>query len=74
FILLGASLGFVGLNVYLLFYSIPLAIGVLGYTVITFALIRGAHPERSDYYYTAWLDGTMILQGLCIFLSFWLLS
>ncbi|MEM1219332.1 MAG: hypothetical protein AAGH79_10485 [Bacteroidota bacterium] len=74
FLLLGASLLLAGLNGYLQLYSWPLAIGVLAYTIITFGLVRNAYPTRSDYYYTGWLDGTMILQGLLLGLCFWLLS
>ncbi len=43
---------------------------IIGYfigMIITLLLIRGVHEERSDYYFSGWMDGTMII----IFLLTW---
>ncbi len=41
---------------------------LLASALLTFVLILGAKPERSDYYYTGLLDGMMIMQPLLVVL------
>lgn len=53
-------------------YSTPAWIGWLATTALTAGLIVGSRPDRHDYYFTGWLDGTMILLAtLVITLDQW---
>lgn len=47
-------------------YSTPAWIGWLTTTALTAGLIVGARPDRHDYYFTGWLDGTMVLLATLV--------
>lgn len=48
-------------------YSTMMWTGWLASAVVAGGLILGTTPQRNDYYFTGWLDGTMILQFLLIY-------
>jgi 4-hydroxybenzoate polyprenyltransferase len=49
-------------------YTIGQSIALLISSTLAFVLIYKAHPQRPDYYFTGYLDGTMILQFLLFYL------
>lgn len=53
----------------LFYYSIPILIASLITYLISFGLIHATEPNRDDYFFTGWLDGTMILSGLSVFIA-----
>ena len=46
----------------------PYLLGYLASTTVTSALVSVATPERSDYYCSFWLEGTMLLQFAAVLL------
>ncbi|MEM1324358.1 MAG: hypothetical protein AAGI23_00310 [Bacteroidota bacterium] len=56
----------VGINVANGFYHWSTWIALFISAISSGFLVQNAHPNRSDYYYTAILDGTIILQSLLI--------
>ena len=58
----------VSTNLYLGNYSIEQSIGIFISVIIAYALIYFANPAKPDYYFTAYLDGTMVLQFGLVFL------
>lgn len=48
-------------------YSTTMWAGWLLSAAVAAGLILGTTPQRSDYYFTGWLDGTMILQFMLIY-------
>jgi 4-hydroxybenzoate polyprenyltransferase len=49
-------------------YSLGTFFGLLSCALLCFFLIKYSTPQRPDYYYTAFMDGTMILQFLLVVL------
>jgi 4-hydroxybenzoate polyprenyltransferase len=50
-------------------YSIAVLIALLLSIGSTAWLIRATHPQRHDYFFTGLLDGTMIVQGVLVYIS-----
>jgi 4-hydroxybenzoate polyprenyltransferase len=50
-------------------YSTSVLIALLLSLGSTAWLIRATHPQRHDYFFTGLLDGTMILQGILVYIS-----
>ncbi|MCF8462001.1 MAG: UbiA family prenyltransferase [Flavobacteriales bacterium] len=48
--------------------SHPYFIGYLGGTILTMLCVSIATPERSDYYCSFWVEGTMMLQFVAVLL------
>jgi 4-hydroxybenzoate polyprenyltransferase len=49
-------------------YSLRILLGLFLCALVCFFLIRYSTPQRPDYYYTAFMDGTMILQLVLLLL------
>lgn len=58
----------IGSEYYFTIISFPVLVGLLISMVATFLFILFASSKRSEYYYVAGIDGTMILQGLILML------
>jgi 4-hydroxybenzoate polyprenyltransferase len=67
--LLGVGLILVFVNWFVGFYKTDVFIGLVISFISTGFLIRLSSLERHDYFYTGLLDGTVIFQGLWIWLS-----
>ena len=61
--------GFAVLNTHLGAYSLATFAGLLASLGVAAGLIWRARGTEADYYYTGWLDGTMILQFLLVWLA-----
>lgn len=48
------------------YYSIPILIALIITYLATIILIKKITPQRSDYFYTGLMDGTMILSGVLV--------
>ncbi len=48
------------------YYSIPIMVALIITYLATIILIKKITPQRSDYFYTGLMDGTMILSGLLV--------
>jgi 4-hydroxybenzoate polyprenyltransferase len=53
-------------------FGIEICIAILLSAFINTIFVFRSSPERSEYFYVAGLDGTMILQGLLAMLAAWL--
>ncbi|MFT4985993.1 MAG: 4-hydroxybenzoate polyprenyltransferase [Flavobacteriales bacterium] len=62
FFLLGAAT-FSGVLFYLKIYGIQLTIGAVLFYILTLILIAGSGKGKSDYYYSFWIEGTMLAWG-----------
>ena len=66
---IGMLLVAIGINIYCwqaFYYSIPIMAALMITYMITIILIKKTTPERSDYFYTGLMDGTMVLSGLLV--------
>lgn len=59
-LLLMAAAVYVSLHIGL--YRVPQAAVLWGFAAVTAVAVRGATPQRPDYYYTGLLDGLMLIQ------------
>ncbi len=58
-----------GINLYCwqaFYYSIPIMAALSITYLTTMVLIKKTTPERSDYFYTGLMDGTMVLSGFLV--------
>jgi 4-hydroxybenzoate polyprenyltransferase len=62
-----------GLNAHLGTYSWPVLSGLWLALAVAGGLVWRARGTESDYYYTGWIDGTMILQFVLILFAEWLI-
>lgn len=70
-IALMASFVIVFLQVYMGYYSGQVWVGMLPSYLLAGGLIAYSHANRPDGYYTFFLDGTILLQALGVFLVCW---
>ncbi|MFT5164965.1 MAG: 4-hydroxybenzoate polyprenyltransferase [Saprospiraceae bacterium] len=66
--LLGLGLVLIFINGYLGFYAFDVLVGLMISFISTGFLIRLSSVERHDYFYSGLMDGTMVFQGLWIWL------
>jgi 4-hydroxybenzoate polyprenyltransferase len=66
FSLLLGMLTMTGIATYQNWYPISAAIALLTSAALAMVLVYRTNPDRSDLYFTGWLDGTMILQFLLV--------
>ena len=64
--LLLAATALAGLNAFLGSYTPPVFFALIGSFALAAGLILRARGTETDYYYTGWIDGTMILQFLLV--------
>ncbi len=48
------------------YYSIPIMVALIITYLATIILIKKITPQRSDYFYTGLMDGTMVLSGVLV--------
>lgn len=59
---------FAFLNLHAAVYETGQFLGITGSYAVAYYLLHRATPDRPDYYFTGFLDGTMILQVILVFL------
>ncbi|HKK75089.1 MAG TPA: hypothetical protein VJ953_08465 [Saprospiraceae bacterium] len=67
-VLLSIMLGMIILSTYWDWYSLWDALALIITAGIALLLIYRARPDQSDQYFSGWLDGTMILQFVLVYL------
>jgi len=48
------------------YYSVPIMVALVLTYLATIILVKKITPERSDYFYTGLMDGTMVLSGVLV--------
>jgi len=67
-LLLSIGLGLAFINFALQYYSAIILFALMGSFISTAYLVYLSKPERHDYFYSGLMDGTMIFQGLLVYL------
>ena len=69
--MVGISIGITVFCQYQFYYSIPIMVALILTYLATIILIKKITPQRSDYFYTGLMDGTMVLSGVLVGTFIW---